>query len=78
MFEGIDDEGNYCRVILSWNKNKVSDIDYFKIVDHAIDRFFLIQNSNIGKNLKRKILIYANFGGEIGIYNFSNKKAYSY
>jgi len=42
MFEGIDDEGNYCRVILSWNKNKVSDIDYFKIVDHAIDRFFLI------------------------------------
>lgn len=66
----MDSDGSFISVILG-DKNVVqTKVERDYVVDHKIDRFYLLKNPRVGKYSKRQVLVFMNFQGEVGFYNF--------
>lgn len=70
LFEGVNNMGEYVSIDLGIGNIKETKADKESIISNPIDRFFLIKNRNIGTSTKEQVLVYLNFDGEIGLYNF--------
>lgn len=78
LFEGVDSNGQFASVDLGNGDSKDTTIKITPVIEGNIDRFFLLNNKIIGKNLKKKLIVYMNFEGEVGLYNYENKTAHSF
>ena len=78
LFEGVDSNGKFASVDLGKGDTKNTTIDITPLIDKNIDRFFILNNKVIGKHLKKKVIVYLSFDGEVGLYNYENKTAHSF
>ena len=78
LFEGVNNQGQYVSIDLGYSNIKDTQAVKEDIISNPIDRFFLIKNRNIGTTTKKQVLIYLNFQGEIGLYNFETQYAMSF
>lgn len=61
VFEGVDSNGEFNSVIVGQGSITKTSVERVNVIDHTIDRFFLIKNPKIGQKSKKKILIFMNF-----------------
>lgn len=78
LFQGVDTDGDFISVRIGKGESELTEVETMKIIDQGIDRFYLLKNMKLGKSTKKQVLIYMNFGGTVGLYNFDNKVAQSF